>query len=128
MTDDLPEDQKTWGQIFEELAPYYLLIGMSADEYWNGYPRLAREYREAHKKQLEEWNYKAWIQGRYIADAISATIGNAFIPKERKPMQYPKEPYALTEEEQIARKIRDAEEAEKRFFEKFSLMGGGSNG
>ena len=68
------------------------------------------------------------IQGRYIADAISATIGNAFIPKGRKPMQYPKEPYALTEEEQIARKIRDAEEAERRFFEKFSLMGGGSNG
>lgn len=128
MTDDLPEDQKTWGQIFEELAPYYLSIGMSADEYWNGYPRLAREYRKSHKKQLDEWNYKAWIHGRYIADAISATIGNAFIPKGRKPMQYPKEPYALTEEEQIARKIRDAEEAERRFFEKFSLMGGGSNG
>lgn len=101
MTDDLPEGQKTWGQIFEELAPYYLSIGMSADEYWNGYPRLAREYRKAHKKQLEEWNYKAWIQGRYIADAISATIGNAFIPKGRKPMQYPKEPYALTEKNRL---------------------------
>lgn len=63
MTDDLPEGQKTWGQVFEELAPYYLSIGMSSDEYWNGYPRLAREYREAHKKQLEEWNYKAWILG-----------------------------------------------------------------
>lgn len=37
MTNDLPEGQKTWGQVFEELAPYYLSIGMSADEYTGNY-------------------------------------------------------------------------------------------
>lgn len=124
VTDNPPQETKRWGEVFEEQAPFYLSIGMTADEYWRGYPRLAREYRESYKLTLQRENYMAWLQGMYVAKAVESTICNAFLGKGKKPNKYPDEPFPLTEEERIARKERDARRAEERFFANFKLQKG----
>ena len=48
-----------------------------------------------------------WVQGLYFRDALICTVGNMFSGKDSKTHEYPKEPYAITEDE-----IREREERE----------------
>lgn len=128
VTDCPPQETKRWGDVFEEQAPFYLSIGMTADEYWRGYPRLAREYREAYKLKMQRDNSMAWLSGMYVAKAIEATICNAFLGKGKKPNKYPDEPFALTDEERAARQERKIQEFEDRLLTQFKLQGGGASG
>ena len=60
LTEETPTLEKTNTEVFEECFPYYLAIGMSSAEYWEGDPSLARYYRKAHhrfdtkQKQIDE--------------------------------------------------------------------------
>lgn len=56
-------------------------------------------YKEKKQAEIEEKNFFAYIQGAYFADAIMATIGNAFT--KGKKHEYPKEPYQLGEKKEI---------------------------
>lgn len=90
---------------------------MTPEEYWHGDPRLARSYLKAEEYRRERENYVAWLQGLYIANAISATVGNAFIKEGTQPTEYPEKPFPLngiteTEEEKEAKEAAEAEAAE----------------
>lgn len=101
--------QKTYTEIFEECFPFYLAIGMSFAEYWEGDPSLARYYRKAYLIKQEEINNNAWLQGLYIYDAISTALHNALrgMGKQKPPPKdYAKQPYEFnkknkTEQEKI---------------------------
>lgn len=54
-------------------------------------------YREAHKIKLKDQNMQNWWLGRYIHDAVSISISNAFRDKGKKAIEYPKEPYRIFE-------------------------------
>lgn len=58
-------------------------------------------YDKAHQIRVEEENMMLWLNGRYVADAIMATIGNSswFRGKGSPINQYPKAPYAFTRKE-----------------------------
>ena len=72
---------------------------MTYDQYWGSNDQeLLREYREADKLRQERANTEAWLHGAYIAKAIEATIGNAFIEKGAKKAEYPKTPIPLIKE------------------------------
>ena len=84
--------------------PYYLAIGMTSDEFWNGEPRLAKVYREAHEMRNEMLNQELWVAGLYnhraftaVAEALAYGISGG---KGSKPSQYPEEPLPLTEKQQ----------------------------
>ena len=47
-------------------------MGMTSAEFWEQDPALVLYYREAHKLKFEEQNRMAWLQGRYIYDALCA--------------------------------------------------------
>lgn len=83
---------------------------MTAKEYWYGDPWLVRDYLKAEEYRRERENYMAWLQGMYFAHAIAATIGNAFIEKGAKPVEYPDKPYELAGESEEQK--RDREERE----------------
>ena len=93
-----PTQSKTNTEIFEECFPFYLAIGMSYAEYWEGDVKLAQYYRKAYNIKQDEINNNAWLQGMYIYDAVSTALYNALrgMGKSHPPAKdYAKQPYEL---------------------------------
>ena len=96
LTEEIPTQHKTNAEIFEECFPFYLAIGMSYAEYWEGDPILTQYFRKAYQIKQEEINNNAWLQGMYIYDAISTALHNALrgMGKNKPPAKdYAKQPY-----------------------------------
>ena len=96
LLEENPTPHKTNTEIFEECFPFYLAIGMSYAEYWEGDPKLAQYYREAYQIKQDEINNNAWLQGMYIYDAVSTALHNALrgMGKQKPPAKdYAKQPY-----------------------------------
>lgn len=106
----------TYTERFYEQFPYYLAIGMTPEQYWDGDPALAKYYRKADEIKLERANQELWLQGMYIYEAIcdASPILQAFAKRGTKPHPYAEKPYALTEKQ----RERNAEDKEKAVAEK----------
>jgi hypothetical protein len=93
-------EPKTYTEIFEEVFPFYLSIGMSYEEFWEGDLSLPKFYREAekqrNKRRFDEMNYNCWLQGLYNYEAFSCTIANAFRKKNSRPISYLEKPIEFT--------------------------------
>lgn len=74
------------------MCGYYLSIGMSYEQYWDGEADLCRYYREAHDRRLREQNAMAWRQGAYIYQALLCAypLYNALC-KKKEAYPYPDE-------------------------------------
>lgn len=135
----LTENQSITRFFYEQL-PYYLSIGMSAEEYWNGDYRLAKAYRKADELRLQRANQLRWLQGMYIYEAVgnlSPILGFNLSTDRRDhtPKKYRDTPIPITREEikAQAEKQRKAEEERlKAAFEAFVAglkeKRGGDNG
>jgi hypothetical protein len=114
----------TYTEKFYELFPYYLAIGMTAEQYWDGDSALVKYYRKAEELRNEKRNQELWLQGMYIYEAICdvAPILQAFAKKGTKPTPYSSKPYPLSDK-QIKRdeeeKQRALSEKGKKFMEAF---------
>ena len=99
----------TYKEIFAKALPYYLSIGMTANEFWNEDVDLAKAYREAYKIKRREDNFDLWLQGRYIYEALccASPLFRSFGKGKIKAHEYAKRPYDLFEED---RKITEEEE------------------
>ena len=106
----------TYTEKFYELFPYYLSIGMSAEQYWDSDCTLVKYYRQVEELRNEKRNQELWLQGMYVYEAICdvAPILHAFAKKGTKPTPYSAKPYALTPK-QIK---RDEEEKQRKLAEK----------
>lgn len=92
---------------------------MSADEFWKDDPQLFVSYRTSFinkkKREMEEHDYKCWLQGLYIHDgngklfaSLKQLIGNMFSSKKdtKKIDVYPTKPYLeLEKEKELSQKI-----------------------
>lgn len=113
-------DEYPYSTVFDKNFPYYLAIGMTYDQYWNDDSTLVIAYREADRIRFERRNQEAWIQGRYIYDAISrlAPILRSFGKKNTKADPYVSEPYPLgkiSEEEQAMKDQKQQVKARQHF-------------
>lgn len=92
---------------FDEAFPFYLSIGMTPGQYWDGDATLTVAYRKAHEITRERRNEELWLQGLYVYEAIlnTAPVTSAF-SKVKKPLPYRSEPIPLTEQ-----KAKELEEA-----------------
>ncbi len=106
----------TYTEKFYELFPYYLSIGMTAEQYWDGDCTLPKYYRKADEIRKERRNEELWLQGMYIYEAICdvSPILHAFAKKGTKPLPYSTKPYAISEKQHQ----RDEEEKERKIAEK----------
>ena len=106
----------TYTEKFYELFPYYLAIGMTYEQYWNGDCTLVKYYRKADEIRKERRNEELWLQGMYVYEAICdvSPILHAFAKKGTKPQPYSEKPYAITE----AQQKRVEEEKERKIAEK----------
>ena len=112
----------TYTEKFYELFPYYLSIGMTYEQYWNGDCTLVKYYRKADEIRKERVNEELWLQGLYVYEAICdvSPILHAFAKKGTKPQPYSEKPYAITETQHKRaeeEKERKRVEKAKRFME-----------
>ena len=112
----------TYTEQFYEVFPYYLSIGMTYEQFWEGDPMLCKYYREAEEIRNEKKNQELWLQGMYIYEALcdASPILHAFAKKGTKPQPFSDKPYPITKK-QIERNKREKERQEfekgKRFME-----------
>lgn len=61
---------KSYGEIFDELFPHYLLMGMTPEQYWDGESGLKKAYRKAYALRIENEQRIAdrnnWFMGQYM--------------------------------------------------------------
>ena len=95
------ENKKTIKEMFEELCPYFMAIGMTYDEFWNKDPQLAKYFLKADEIRQKRENEHLWLQGyyNYIAFAYVSPIFNPFAKRGTKAVPYPSQPLALSREE-----------------------------
>ena len=111
--------------IFEQLCPYYMSIGMSYDEFWNGDVSAVKAYRKANELRDRRHNQDMWIQGRYFYDALCAASPLYRFSMKKgiiKPEPYTSEPYPITEAELREREERDRRAKEERLKAEFTAF------
>ena len=110
----------TYTEQFYEVFPYYLSIGMTYEQFWEGDVTLVKHYRRADELKVERRNQELWLQGLYIYEALCdvAPIMHAMAKKGTKARPYPEEPYAITEKQ----RRRANEEKERKIAEKGKRM------
>ena len=112
-------EPKSLAEMFTDVFPYYLAMGMTYDEFWCGSPSLVRAYRKAFEIKRANRNWEMWQQGRYIFEAIRcAPLLVGFPEKGYKVPSgagYPDMPYPLSEKEAKEREIMQENENTKRF-------------
>ena len=118
--------RRTNTEVFEESFPFYLAIGMSYAEYWEGDPKLTQYYRKAYQIKQEEINNNAWLQGLYVYDAISTALHNALrgMGKQKPPPKdYAKQPYEFHKknktEQEKAKEVEIEQEKAAAWMENF---------
>lgn len=85
--------------VFWEAYPYYIAMGMSEDEYWNGDAQVCVAYRKAQEQRLKMQDFYAWRQGAYIYHALVAVAPYFNSIKPRKPDKYFESPFSVTVQE-----------------------------
>lgn len=105
--------------------PYYIALGMTEEQYFDGDMALTKYYREAFEIKRKMKNQELWLQGLYFYEALLdvSPLLNAFAKKGTKAHKYPNEPYVLTEKEQKERDIeRERLQSEKIKEKMFNFM------
>lgn len=138
--DKSPASCFAYNEKFKELFPFYLAIGMTYDEYWNGDCELTKYYRKAFNIKQELENQLAWLQGMYFYEALIDVSPALRAMGAKRPKSYPKEPYNCyrKEETKTAKKQKAQKNDTKakqvmeifavNFNKKFEKKGGSSNG
>lgn len=104
-------------EIFENVFPYYMAMGMSYEEFWYDDPRLVIFYRKADEIRRRRMNEELWLAGIYTAEALSSTVGNMFTKGQKH--QYPSEPKPITKDEVEERKLREQKAKEEKIKARF---------
>lgn len=108
---------------------------MSADEFWKDDPQLFVSYRisfiNKKKREMEEIDYKSWLQGLYIHDGNGKLMrslkqflhnilaGFSKAPKDNTEIPtYPQKPYMELEKEQKKAEIKQQKQNKYKEYEK----------
>ena len=117
----------TYTEQFYEQFPYYLAIGMTPEQYWEGDPALVKYYRKADEIKLERVNQEKWLQGMYIYEAIcdASPILHSFAKKGSKPIPYVEKPYPITNKQRKQNSLdkeKSVHDKGKKFMEAFMKL------
>jgi hypothetical protein len=102
---EITSPRQTFTSFFEEIFPSYLAMGMTWAQFWLDDPGLATAYRKANAIRNRRKNEELWLAGMYVAEALSATVGNMFTKGSKH--EYPSEPFPITKDEQEERQERE---------------------
>lgn len=89
-------------EMFMDLCPSYIAMGMTWDEFWHCNTKVHQAYRRAYEQRRAYRNWEMWWQGGYIYEALLkvAPVMRAALGKGTvEPGKYAEEPYPLTRKE-----------------------------
>ena len=109
----------SFAKAYNEAFPLYMSIGMTPREYWDDDAMLTKQYREAFKLTQSRKNRDAWLQGRYVYEAMSSALSALFAKNKSEIYQYPSEPYPMTKEEIEERERKEYEARRDRIMASF---------
>lgn len=116
-----PERIPTFTEIFDKCCGYYLSIGMSYTDYWDGDPEMVRFYRDKNKLDIERKNQELWLLGGYIYSAlVDVSPAVNALSKKHDPLPYMGKPIELippTPEEEKRRRIEESKKATMQLVE-----------
>ena len=98
--------------VFEDACPYYMAMGMTYEQFWDGDTSAHKMFRRAKKLRLTEQNEIAWVHGLYIYNAMLCVAPYVKAFSKAKPKPYINEPFDIWEED---RKRKEDLEAKKKF-------------
>ena len=111
LTEVAPLPRKSTSEIFDECFPFYLSIGMSSAEYWDGDADLPRYFRKAFEMRQKRENELAWLHGLYVYDATMAALTH-LSPNKSSHKSYTMKPYASSAEDAEKEHEQKVEEAQ----------------
>lgn len=114
-------------EMFEECFPYYMSIGMTYEEYWNGDPSLVKAYRKAEDIRSHRRNQDMWLLGRYVYDGIMRLIPSFNPLKPKDPIAYIEEPYPISEKDVRNRELREAKQRQEAIRNKMMAFAAAHN-
>lgn len=89
-----------YGDIFDELFPHYLLMGMTPEQYWDGEYGLKKAYRQAYQMRTEYDQKLAdrnnWYMGQYIMcvlQSVPLLVGGLNVKPTTNLPEYPDKPF-----------------------------------
>ena len=103
--------EQSFSDTLDKLCVYYMALGVSADEFWNGDYTMLKFYVNKHKIAVEQRNEELWLQGVYFYEALCVALSNTFSKGAKA--KYPDKPHRLTdlsEEEKELEKQKKVEE------------------
>ena len=92
-------------------------LGMSYTDYWEGENCLPsffiQAYNKRRKRELEEQNFSAWLNGLYCKNAFDVVLSNAFAKQGSPRAEYPGKPMEIFPREMTEKeKLEDQDRAE----------------
>lgn len=116
-----PRSPFAYTRFFEDALPYFMVMGMSPQEFWEGDASLARAYRQAYDMKMDtEFNIRneqAWIQGMYIYATLLkiSPLFSSFADSKTKYGDYMDKPFDFgqTEDEEVSEEIQEQRERDK---------------
>lgn len=116
---------ETVNEMLIDLCAWYMSIGMSRDEYWNGEATAVIDYRKAHEMKLREENRLMHHFGAYVYQALLAVSpAYNFWSKRRDPMPYPTETIPILESEAKEREAEKKRSAMNKLFNRLAKLTG----
>ena len=121
LTEEEPEQAGTpYGDIFDELLPHYIVMGMTPEQFWDGESGSYKAYREAYRMRIENEQKLAdrqnWYLGQYIISVLNMTpllvAGLNVKPTTQLP-GYPDKPFLEKAEEQKKEEVRKKNEEDQ---------------
>ena len=112
--------QTPYGDMFDELLPHYMAMGMPYDEFWDGEYGTKTAYLKAYRIRIENEqriaDRKNWYMGQYVAAAIQSVRlmvpGVNMKPGASTP-DYPDKPFFEKYEEQKKEEVRKQKEEDQ---------------
>ena len=115
----------TFTEKFEELCPFYLSLGMTWEQYWDGDASMTIMFRKAYELKQEQENQRLWLQGAYFYEALCCVAPALRMFKPQKPTPYRSEPIPLTGKREPPERKEDREKKSdqkaKAYMEMFAM-------
>lgn len=89
--------EKTLSELYDELCPMYMMMGMTYDEFWDKDATMVIAYRRAYEAKQRQMNLNAWLIGSYMYEAFEVAYNNAWAKNKNDMLEYPRKPRPLTE-------------------------------
>lgn len=88
------------------MCPYYMMYGMSWDEFWYSPTERLVFYWQQHQYEIESRNQELWLQGLYIRVAVASCL-------DSKNIRYPDKPQRVTELTEIEQEIENKQKVNR---------------